>query len=94
MSLIDSLKKIDPDDAVDVAARALDTIGTLARSSKATHAADVLTVIAHIYQAIVDVTEERITTEDARVEFQKILAGIGANDAAADAALDDKFDKG
>lgn len=92
MSLVDKIKKLDLDDGIDLVARALDTIATLARSSKASHAADILTIIGHIYQAVVDVAEQRITADDARAELQKLVEGIEANDAAADKAVDDKFD--
>ena len=91
MSLADDIKKIDVDVALDITVRALDVIGTLAGSANAHGAADIIMVIRHIVAAVTKVAEGTTTSEEAHAELDKLLAGIADNDAAADAALDDKF---
>ena len=92
MSLIDRLKALDVDDILGFLVKALDTIGVLARSANPGTAADAIQAIRHIYDVIDDVSNAKITPEDAEKELQALLDGVAANDEKADAALDEKFD--
>lgn len=91
--ILDAVKKLDPDTALDLAARGLDAIGALANSATSRNAADIVMAIKHIYRAITDAAEARITVEEAHVEMAKLTDGLKSNDAVADAAVADKFDK-
>ena len=93
MSFLGKLKKIDPEAAIGIAGHALEVIGSLVHSSGASHAADTVTAIGHIYGIVTDTVDEKISPEQALSEIQAFGASIKANDNAADAALDDKFDK-
>lgn len=90
MSLIDAIKKIDAETALDVVVRGLDAIGSLAGSANSHNAADIVMAIKHIYRVITDAVEERIAPEEARAELAKFVDGISSNDAVADKAAADK----
>jgi hypothetical protein len=91
-NLLDRLKSIDIEDALDVAARALEVIGALAGSAGVSSAADVVMAIKHVVDVVDKTAGAQISPDDARIELAKLLDGITSNDAAADAAADDRFD--
>ena len=90
--LLHKIKTLDVGDALELAARALEVIGKLADSANGSNAADIIMAIRHVHVAITRAAEKRITSEEAMAEFDKLASGIRDNDAAADAALNGKFD--
>lgn len=94
MGLVDAIGEIDLEDVAEVAARALDLIGTLAGGATAETAADIVVLIRNIYKAALDAAENTITPEEAHKALEQFEKQIAANDAAADAALDEKFRPG
>lgn len=94
MGLWGQIKKLNADDALDLAVRALDVIGGLAGSANASNAKDIVMVIRRVYEAVVEASEGTLTKEQVEAELSKLVAGLRSNDAAADTAIDDKFDKG
>jgi predicted KAP-like P-loop ATPase len=94
MGLVDAIGEIDLEDVAEVAARALDLIGTLAGSATAETAADIVVLIQNIYKATLDAAENQISPEEAHKALEQFENQIAASDKAADAALDAKFGPG
>ncbi len=92
MRLAETIGTIDLTDAVEVLARALDAIGKLAKKADMNTAADVVMMIARIYETVVKTAEKQITPEEAHNELAKLEKMIIESDAAADSAVDKKFD--
>ncbi len=79
-------------DILTITAWAFDQIAKLlAPKSGAVMAADsVVQALAHIYQAVQDVTFGLATPKAAQTAAQNLIDKLAANDAAADAAADAK----
>ena len=92
MRLADTIGTIDLADAVEVLARALDAIGKLAKKADMNTAADVVMVIARIYETVIKTAEKQISPEDAHTELAKLEKMIAESDTEADGAVDKKFD--
>jgi hypothetical protein len=76
---------------IDLLTTALHEIGKLATAATSSTAADAISVIRAIYDAVKRADSHEITSSAAKAEIQKLLGKIADNDAAADAALKDKF---
>jgi hypothetical protein len=56
-------------------------------------AASVLTVVKVVLDKLQEGYEGKLTVEQVRAEMKQLTDSLAANDAAADQALNDKFDK-
>lgn len=79
---------------VTLLVRALAEIGKIALDANQPNAGSAIMVIRAIYEAAMKADRGEITAAEADTEITKLISAIKANDATADKALDDKFDKG
>lgn len=82
------------EEAFDMAELAIDGLNAILTSvggATGATAAGVLVVVKVILATVEEGFEGKITPERVREELAKLSVGMGANDAAADQALADKF---
>jgi hypothetical protein len=95
MSLLDKAKKFF--DMSSVALSALELVGDIAKGelgSRGTSAVELLELIAKIVEKVKAGFDGTVSAADIKAEIAKMRSDIAANDAAADAAVDEKFPKG
>jgi hypothetical protein len=86
----------DKDEALRLAelgAEVLAVIFSLVGGATAGTAASVLTVVKVVLDKLQEGYEGKLTVEQVRAEMKQLTDSLAANDAAADQALNDKFDK-
>ncbi len=93
-SLLEKLQGIDPIDALDLTARALEVIDALADNATTSSAADAIMAVKHVVDVVTRTSKKKLTADEARVELTKLMVGISINDGLVSSAVDAKFDKG
>lgn len=84
------------EEALDLAELAIDGLNAVAHAvggATASTASGVLTVVKVILATLDEGFTGKITPERVREELAKLQRGMAENDAAADAAVDDKFNR-
>lgn len=76
---------------LQLVAFAMAQIKALVKDPATSAASDVADAISGIFDAVDGAAAGHITADDAKREIAALTAGLQANDAAADAALDKKF---
>jgi hypothetical protein len=66
-------------------------IAKLVKSETVTEASDLVTAVAKIVDSVLDAQAGKVTPDEAQTEIELLMSAIAKNDAAADAALADKF---
>jgi hypothetical protein len=78
---------------VDIAVEGLEIIATATGNAAVDKAADVLMIVKAVLASLENLYEGKVEPNVVRAEFAKLRSSLTANDAAADAALINKFGK-
>lgn len=78
-------------DYVGLLADGMNVIAKVTGNATVDRAADVLTVIKMVVEAVTNAFAGKVTPEAVRAEFKLVATNLDANDGRADAALKAKF---